>query len=49
MSISKFEVTDPGQDGYFDVTRWPGSTLTANQESWEYDGETVTVRYIGNE
>ena len=40
---------NPGQDGYFDVTRWPGSTLTANQESWEYDGETVTVRYIGNE
>ena len=40
---------NPGQDGYFDVTRWPGSTLTAALESWKYDGKTVTVRYIGNE
>ena len=40
---------NPGQDGYFDVTRWPGSTLTAALESWKYDGQTVSVRYIGNE
>ena len=38
---------NPGLDGIFEVTLWPGSELTAWIESWEYNGQTVTVEYTG--
>ena len=38
---------NPGRDGIFEVTLWPGSELTAQPESWEYNGQTVTVEYLG--
>jgi hypothetical protein len=38
---------NPGRDGIFEVTLWPGSELKANAESWEYDGQTVKVEYLG--
>ena len=38
---------NPGLDGIFEVTLWPGSELTVWPESWEYDGHTVTVEYLG--
>lgn len=36
-----------GKDGIFEVTLWVGSKLKAYTESWQYDGQTVTVKYIG--
>ena len=38
---------NPGLDGIFEVTLWPGSELTTWYESWEYNGQTVTVEYTG--
>ena len=38
---------NPGLDGIFKVALWPGSELTAWYESWEYNGQTVTVEYTG--
>lgn len=38
---------NPGKDGIFEVTLWVGSKLKAYTESWQYDGQTVTVKYIG--
>ena len=38
---------NPGRDGTFEVTLWPGSELTVWTESWDYEGQTVTVKYIG--
>lgn len=38
---------NPGKDGIFEVALWAGSKLKAYTESWQYDGQTVTVKYIG--
>lgn len=38
---------NPGKDGIFEVTLWVESKLKAYTESWQYDGKTVTVKYIG--
>lgn len=38
---------NPGNDGIFEVTLWAGSKLKAYTESWESDGKTVAVKYIG--
>lgn len=40
---------NPGRDGIFEVTLWPGSSLDVFGDSWEYKGQTVTVKYTGNE
>ncbi len=39
---------NPGKEGFFEITRWPGSELKAGMESWEYDGKPVAVKYLGN-
>ena len=38
---------NPGRNGIFEVTLWPGSKLTAWPESWDYNGQTVKVEYLG--
>lgn len=49
---------NPGQENSFVVTVWPGcevkvtdgnSTPVKEITSWEYDGQTVTVKYVENE
>lgn len=37
---------NPGKDSIFEVTLWVGSKLKAYTESWQYDGQTVTMKYI---
>lgn len=47
-----FCIGNPGQDGSFKVSVWPGCELKATDFSWkevsawEYNGQTVTVEYI---
>ena len=38
---------NPGRNGIFEVTLWPGSDLRAQYESWKYGGRMVTVEYTG--